>query len=73
MGVGMAIDAVYITTGRLRRNTQAQLLTDEDRYQMLAQSVKESVKGHDRASYILIQRWVHSREVTLLSFGSNII
>ena len=72
MGVGMAIYAVYNTTNRLRCNNQGSWLTEEDRYQMLAQSVKESVKGHNRASSSLVQRWARGREDILLSYGHDV-
>ena len=72
LGVGIAIYAVYTTTNRLRCHNQTHQLSQEDRYQMLAQSAKEAVKGHSRASCSLLQRWVNGYEDTLLSFGHDV-
>ena len=72
LGVGIAIYAVYNTTNRLRHNARAHSLNEEDRFQMLAQSIKEAVKGHEQASWTLVQRWNRNRENTPLTFDHNI-
>ena len=72
LGVGMAIYAVYNTTNRLRFSKQSSQLSEEDRYQMLAQSVKEAVKGHDRACNSLLYRWARDREDRALTFGHDV-
>jgi len=70
--IGIAIYAVYNTTNKLRRAERLNCLSMEDRYQALAQSVKEAVRGHHKAVATLSQRWTRSREEQPLSFSFEV-